>query len=68
MIVTVRGSSDDNGRSWHADRIEYDNELKGPVSSLVDDPANIIPGHDPEVMNLFDAPSAELEGIAVRLA
>jgi len=38
------------------------------MKKLVDDPANIIPGHDPEVMNLFDAPSSELEGIAVRLA
>jgi len=38
------------------------------MKKLVDDPANIIPGHDPEVMNLFDAPSSELKGIAVRLA
>lgn len=37
------------------------------MKTLVDDPANIIPGHDPEVMNLYPAPSAELEGIAVRL-
>ena len=38
------------------------------MKKLVDDPAYIIPGHDPEVMNLFDAPSTELEGIAVQLA
>ncbi|MBT5484043.1 MAG: N-acyl homoserine lactonase family protein [Gammaproteobacteria bacterium] len=37
------------------------------MKTLVEDPANIIPGHDPEVMNLYPAPSAELEGIAVRL-
>jgi glyoxylase-like metal-dependent hydrolase (beta-lactamase superfamily II) len=37
------------------------------MKTLVDDPANIIPGHDPEVMNIYPAPSAELEGIAVRL-
>ena len=40
MVVTVRGSSDDDGRSWSADSIEYDNELKGPVSSIVTDPAD----------------------------
>jgi hypothetical protein len=28
---------------------------------------HIIPGHDPLVMQLYPAPSAELEGIAVRL-
>jgi hypothetical protein len=33
----------------------------------VDDPSRIIPGHDPQVMNLFPAPAPELEGIAVRL-
>lgn len=38
MVVTVRGSSDDDGRSWSADRIEYDNELKGPVTSIGPDP------------------------------
>ncbi|MFT5320835.1 MAG: glyoxylase-like metal-dependent hydrolase (beta-lactamase superfamily II) [Pseudohongiellaceae bacterium] len=37
------------------------------MKTLVDDPANIIPGDDPEVMNIYPAPSAELEGIAVRL-
>jgi hypothetical protein len=35
--------------------------------TLGDDPALIIPGHDPAVMSLFQAPSPELEGIAVRL-
>ena len=37
------------------------------LHELADDPANIIPGHDPEVMNRYPAPSPELEGIAVRL-
>ena len=37
------------------------------MKTLVEDPANIIPGHDPEVMNIYPAPSPELEGIAVRL-
>ena len=37
------------------------------MRSLVDDPANIIPGHDPKVMRLYRAPAAELEGVAVRL-
>jgi len=35
---------------------------------LVEDSANIIPGHDPEVMKLYPAPLSELEGIAVQLA
>ena len=30
-------------------------------------PAHIVPGHDPEVMRRYRAPSPELEGIAVRL-
>ena len=37
------------------------------MKKLVDDPGNIIPGHDPAVMNLYRAPSPELEGIVVRL-
>ena len=37
------------------------------IRTLVDDPSRIIPGHDPQVMNLFPAPAPELEGIAVRL-
>jgi glyoxylase-like metal-dependent hydrolase (beta-lactamase superfamily II) len=37
------------------------------MKRLVDDPGLIIPGHDPAVMTLFQAPSPELEGIAVRL-
>jgi glyoxylase-like metal-dependent hydrolase (beta-lactamase superfamily II) len=37
------------------------------MKRLADDPALIIPGHDPAVMSLFQAPSPELEGIAVRL-
>lgn len=32
MIVTVHGSRDDDG--YHADKIDYDNELKGPVSAI----------------------------------
>ena len=38
MIVTVTGWYDDDG--YHADRIVYDNELKGPVSAI-----NIIDGN-----------------------
>ncbi len=34
---------------------------------LADSEAHIVPGHDPLVMHLYDAPSAGLEGIAVRL-
>jgi glyoxylase-like metal-dependent hydrolase (beta-lactamase superfamily II) len=34
---------------------------------LADDPRFIVPGHDPGVMALYDAPSVELSGIAVRL-
>ena len=34
---------------------------------LADAPANVIPGHDPLVMERYPAPSKELEGIAVRL-
>lgn len=37
------------------------------MRTLVDDPGRIIPGHDPEVMKIYKAPSPELEGIAVRL-
>lgn len=37
MLVTVRGSSSD-GDNWSASQITYDNELKGPVSSIMDDP------------------------------
>lgn len=38
------------------------------MKTLVDDPSRIIPGHDPAVMSIYQAPSPELEGIAVRLA
>ncbi len=34
---------------------------------LAASPEHIIPGHDPLVMQQYPAPSAELEGIAVRL-
>jgi glyoxylase-like metal-dependent hydrolase (beta-lactamase superfamily II) len=37
------------------------------MQRLVDDPARIIPGHDPKVMEMFSAPDPALEGIAVRL-
>jgi len=37
------------------------------LRDLVDDPRLIVPGHDPLVMQQYDAPSAELEGIVVRL-
>ena len=34
---------------------------------LASDPSNIIPGHDPLVLQRYPAPKPELEGIAVRL-
>lgn len=34
---------------------------------LADDPAWVVPGHDPAVMDLYEAPSPELAGVAVRL-
>jgi glyoxylase-like metal-dependent hydrolase (beta-lactamase superfamily II) len=34
---------------------------------LAPDEDHIVPGHDPLVMKLYPAPSAELEGVAVRL-
>ena len=37
------------------------------LRELVDDPRHIVPGHDPAVMQQYRAPSAELQGIAVRL-
>jgi len=37
------------------------------MQRLVDDPARIIPGHDPKVMEMFPAPDPALEGNAVRL-
>jgi glyoxylase-like metal-dependent hydrolase (beta-lactamase superfamily II) len=38
------------------------------LQTLADDPALIIPGHDPAVMEAFDAPAPEMAGIIVRLA
>lgn len=40
MIVTVKGSIDDNRRNGQATHISYDNELKGPVSSITTDPGD----------------------------
>ena len=37
------------------------------VRALADSPDHIIPGHDPQVMELYPPPSAELDGIAIRL-
>ncbi len=37
------------------------------LQELADSPDQIIPGHDPKVMELYPAPSPGLEGIAVRL-
>ncbi len=37
------------------------------LRSLVDDPVNIIPGHDPIVLSRYPAAAPGLEGIAVRL-
>jgi hypothetical protein len=34
----------------------------------VDDPALIIPGHDPAVMQQFPAPETMLQGVLVQLA
>lgn len=34
---------------------------------LADDPALVVPGHDPAVMEIWDAPTPALKGIAVRL-
>lgn len=38
MIVTVKGSVDGSGHNGQATHISYDNELKGPVSSITNDP------------------------------
>jgi glyoxylase-like metal-dependent hydrolase (beta-lactamase superfamily II) len=35
--------------------------------SLADDPAWVIPGHDPDVLKRFPAASRELDGWVVRL-
>jgi hypothetical protein len=37
------------------------------ILNLAASPDHIIPGHDPMVMKLYSAPSAELEGISVRV-
>jgi len=37
------------------------------LRELADSPAHIIPGHDPLVLERYRAPSAELQGIVVRL-
>jgi glyoxylase-like metal-dependent hydrolase (beta-lactamase superfamily II) len=37
------------------------------LRAVAPSPDHIVPGHDPLVMRLYKAPSAELEGIAVRL-
>jgi len=39
----------------------------GRLRELASDPRYIVPGHDPLVMQRYGAPSAALEGIAVRL-
>lgn len=39
----------------------------GTIHSLADSPDHVIPGHDPLVMRLYPPPSAEFDGIAVRL-
>lgn len=38
------------------------------LRALVDDPLRVIPGHDPLVMQHFNAPRPDLEGIVVQLA
>ena len=37
------------------------------LRDLAGDPRLVVPGHDPLVMAHYDAPSADLEGIVVRL-
>lgn len=37
------------------------------VEELAQSPEHVVPGHDPLVMKLYPAPSAALEGVAVRL-
>lgn len=37
------------------------------LSDLADNPRYIVPGHDPAVMRMYDPPTPELDGIAVRL-
>ncbi len=37
------------------------------LRDLANSPAHIVPGHDPEVLRRYPAPSASLEGIAARL-
>jgi glyoxylase-like metal-dependent hydrolase (beta-lactamase superfamily II) len=37
------------------------------VRKLADSETHIIPGHDPQVMQRYPAPSAELQGKVVRL-
>ena len=37
------------------------------MRALADSPDHIIPGHDPQVMELYPPPSADLDGIAIRL-
>lgn len=39
----------------------------GKLSALAESPQHIVPGHDPQVLKLYPAPSAQLEGIVVRL-
>ena len=37
------------------------------LRALAASPAHVIPGHDPQVMQRYRAPSKDLEGIVVRL-
>ena len=37
------------------------------LRSLAASPARVVPGHDPQVMQRYPAPSRQLEGIVVRL-
>jgi glyoxylase-like metal-dependent hydrolase (beta-lactamase superfamily II) len=37
------------------------------IRTLVDDQTRIIPGHDPQVMEIYKAPAQDMEGIIVRL-
>ncbi|MGE3856366.1 MAG: N-acyl homoserine lactonase family protein [Dehalococcoidia bacterium] len=50
--------------AWEPDRVRAGFRA---LRALADSEQHIVPGHDPMVLDRYPAPSAELEGIAVRL-
>lgn len=40
MVVRVEGTVSDDGRSGRADRIDYDDELEGPIANMASDPTD----------------------------